>query len=197
RFFEQKTWATPVMDVGTDSRQYSILDFQVKTGVLEGAHIPFLTDPLKPTDAAFHVLGLAVIGSILQHYTPLVMDAEKIAEKAGAKSPFRDETADLKGAFRKPETPATPSGLAYDSRGMEATRTAAPYLHIGRLPTLGALVRPSAQRVPTFAIGPAYDLTNVGLAAEQTNFDYSLEATDCSDRNSGNSRCGHEFGTQQ
>ena len=26
--------------------------------------------------------------------------------------------------------------------------------------------------------------------------DYTLKTTDCSDRNSGNSRCGHEFGTQ-
>ena len=26
-------------------------------------------------------------------------------------------------------------------------------------------------------------------------FDYTLEATDCSDRNSGSSRCGQEFGT--
>jgi hypothetical protein len=196
RFFEQKTWATPVMDVGTDSRQYSILDFQVKTGVLEGAHIPLLTDPLKPTDAAFHVLGLAVIGSILQHYTPLVMDAEKIAEKAGVKSPFRDETADLKGAFRKPQTPTTPDGFAYESRVMEGIWAAAPYLHNGSVPTLAELLKPAAQRAKSFKIGPAYDLVNVGLAIEQTKFDYTLETTDCADRNSGNSRCGHEFGTQ-
>ena len=30
---------------------------------------------------------------------------------------------------------------------------------------------------------------------QQSKFDYTLETTDCSERNSGNSRCGHEFGT--
>jgi hypothetical protein len=36
----------------------------------------------------------------------------------------------------------------------------------------------------------------VGLASEQTKFDYTLNTTDCSARNSGDSRCGHEYGTQ-
>jgi hypothetical protein len=48
----------------------------------------------------------------------------------------------------------------------------------------------------SFKIGPAYDKTKVGLAIEQTKFDYTLNTTDCSDRNSGNSRCGHDYGTQ-
>jgi hypothetical protein len=37
---------------------------------------------------------------------------------------------------------------------------------------------------------------NVGLAAQQTQFNYTLTTTDCSNLNSGNSRCGHEFGTK-
>jgi hypothetical protein len=32
RFFDQKTWATPIQDVGTDSREYSVLGWTVKTG---------------------------------------------------------------------------------------------------------------------------------------------------------------------
>ena len=37
---------------------------------------------------------------------------------------------------------------------------------------------------------------NIGLAVEQTQFDYTLTTTDCSRRlNSGHSNCGHEFGT--
>jgi hypothetical protein len=44
-------------------------------------------------------------------------------------------------------------------------------------------------------VGPAYDIQNVGLATQQTKFNYTLQTTDCSDRNSGNSRCGHNFGT--
>ena len=50
-------------------------------------------------------------------------------------------------------------------------------------------------RVAKFKVGPAYDTENIGLAIEQTKFNYELATTDCSDRNSGNSRCGHEFGT--
>jgi len=58
------------------------------------------------------------------------------------------------------------------------------------------LLKPAAQRVKQFKIGPAYDPVNVGLAAEQPQFDYTVNATDCSDLGSGNSNCGHEFGTQ-
>lgn len=195
RFFEQKTWATPVLDVGTDSRQYSILDFQVQTGVLEGAHIPFLTDPLKAKDSAFNVLGLAVIGSILQHYAPLPMDAERDAQKAGLKSPFSRQTEDLKGAFRRPQLQAAAPSYAYESRVLEGIWAAAPYLHNGSVPTLVELLKPAAQRVSSFQVGPAYDVQNVGLAAQQSKFDYSLQTTDCSARDSGNSRCGHEYGT--
>jgi len=46
-----------------------------------------------------------------------------------------------------------------------------------------------------FKIGPEYDPNTVGLAAEQTKFNFTLKTTDCSDRNSGNSRCGHDYGT--
>ena len=47
----------------------------------------------------------------------------------------------------------------------------------------------------SFKIGPNYDVANVGLATEQTKFDPVLVTTDCTERDSGNSRCGHEFGT--
>ena len=63
------------------------------------------------------------------------------------------------------------------------------------MPTLAELLKPAAQRVSEFKIGPNYDLQNVGLAVEQTKFNYVLKTTDCSKLNSGNSRCGHEFGT--
>jgi cytochrome c553 len=63
-----ETWATPILDVGTDSREVNLLGSQVKTGVLAGAKI--IGQPLKPVDSAFSVLALAVEGSILQHYFP-------------------------------------------------------------------------------------------------------------------------------
>jgi hypothetical protein len=62
------------------------------------------------------------------------------------------------------------------------------------VPTLAELLKKPADRVKKFKIGPAYDIVNVGLAADQTQFDYELQ-TGCGDINSGNSNCGHDFGT--
>jgi len=50
--------------------------------------------------------------------------------------------------------------------------------------------------VKEFKVGPRYDVDNVGLAVDQTKFDFTLQTTDCSARDSGDSRCGHEFGTK-
>ncbi|SCX37299.1 di-heme-cytochrome C peroxidase [Nitrosospira sp. Nsp1] len=196
QFLNQKTWATPVMDVGTDSKEYEVLGRTVKTGVLDGAKIPLLAKPLKPVDTAFNVLGTAVLGSILQHYVPVLMKAEDQARMKGAQSPFPPETESLRDAFIAPVTAAAAApSYAYESRVLEGIWAAAPYLHNGSVPTLVELLKPAAERVSSFKVGPAYDTVNVGLAIEQTKFDYTLETTDCSDRNSGNSRCGHEFGT--
>ena len=78
---------------------------------------------------------------------------------------------------------------------MQGIWAAAPYLHNGSVPTLAELLKPAAERVKTFKVGQAYDIVNVGLAVDQPEFNFELETTDCSDRNSGDSRCGHEFGT--
>jgi hypothetical protein len=99
--------------------------------------------------------------------------------------------ADLKGAF----LPA-PALRAYESRVLQGIWATAPYLHNGSVPTLADLLKPATERPAAFQVGPAYDPVNVGLATDQTLFNYTLKTTDCSDRNSGNSRCGHEFGTQ-
>jgi hypothetical protein len=99
------------------------------------------------------------------------------------------------GAFNKPATGAAPS-YAYESRVLEGIWAAAPYLHNGSVSSLAELLKPAAERQATFAVGPAYDIVNVGLAAQQTKFNYSLKTTGCEARNSGDSRCGHEFGTQ-
>ncbi|WP_431272185.1 hypothetical protein [Dankookia sp. P2] len=77
---------------------------------------------------------------------------------------------------------------------MQGIWAAAPYLHNGSVPTLADLLNPAAERPATFAVGPAYDLATVGLARQQTQTSFVLRTTDCSDHNSGNSRCGHEFG---
>jgi mono/diheme cytochrome c family protein len=127
------------------------------------------------------------------------------------------ELRDLEGAFHPPKiappelldlriqgrvvpgptTPATPSPSkgSYEAKVMQGVWAAAPYLHNGSVPTLAELLKPAADRVKQFKIGSAYDAVNVGLAVEQTQFDYTLVTTDCGNVSSGYSNCGHEFGT--
>lgn len=219
RSFKHKTWATPVLDVGTDSREYAVMMRTVKTGSLEGASIIGMKEPLKAEDAAINVLGVAVLGSILQHYTPLLrfdgiakdVPPEQLKEMALQKveslqGPLREKVADLNGAFLQRHVPADqPQGEAaatpesgpykYESRVLEGIWAAAPYLHNGSVPTLAELLKPAAERVESFKVGPAYDIEKLGLAVEQPGVEQTLVTTGCDQRDSGNSRCGHEFGT--
>lgn len=190
----QETWATPLIDVGSDSREYAILNWTAQTGVLEGAKIPLLTKPLGATAAAFDVLSLSVLGTIIQHYVP-VAAAVKGAEAEEFRLP--PNLKDLEGAFRAPTMAAAdPGPYKYESRVLEGIWATAPYLHNGAVPTLADLLAPVEQRPAAFKIGPNYDIEKVGLAAAQDKFgDQTLTTTDCSDRNSGNSRCGHDYGT--
>lgn len=207
RSFTHKTWATPLQDVGTDSREYDILSREVDTGVLAGARIPFLDRPLKPHDKAFSVLSMSVTGAILQHYLPIEFDPktrgkfgkiETLLNSYSGNLKLKEiSLSDLKGAFKQPAPPADAKPFKYEARVLEGIWAAAPYLHNGSVPTLAELLKPAAERIDSFEIGPAYDVVNIGLAAEQNRFvNDVLKTTDCSDRNSGNSRCGHEFGTQ-
>ena len=198
------TWATPLQDVGTDSREYDVLAGMVDTGVLNGAGIPFLDDPLKPKDTAFHVLGLAVGASIIQQAESMLPGGGKMSTKDKLKMklkkaflrPGLEHLGSLKGAFKTPAAKTTTEPFKYESRVLEGIWATAPYLHNGSVPTLAELLKPAAERAASFKIGPAYDTTNLGLAVEQTKFDYTLNTTGCDQRNSGNSRCGHEFGTK-
>jgi hypothetical protein len=63
------------------------------------------------------------------------------------------------------------------------------------VPTLAELLKPPAQRVSQFSLGPKYDIENIGLAATQDGSAPTRSVTDCSDVDSGNSKCGHDFGT--
>jgi hypothetical protein len=226
RFFEQQTWKTPIQNVGTDTREYDVMAWTAKTGVLQGAFIPFVTKPLKETDLAFNILATSVIGSIAEHVLtgggllgnnellpgPIKVGVVPVAPN-GQTSPLQKvlklppPLRELQGAFNAPArlaeglptplaAPPPPSKGSYESRVMQGIWAAAPYLHNGSVPTFAELLKPPAERVKSFKIGPAYDTVNVGLAVEQTMFNYTLETTDCSDLNSGNSRCGHDFGTQ-
>jgi hypothetical protein len=77
----------------------------------------------------------------------------------------------------------------YEARVLNGIWAAAPYLHNGSVPSLAELLKPPAERVSTFKVGPAYDIENVGLAKEQTKFGYTYQAN--ADKSSGNCNCGH------
>jgi len=96
--------------------------------------------------------------------------------------------------------PAPSDPIVFESRVLHGIWATAPYLHNGSVPTLWELLKPPAARVASFKIGAAYDLDDVGLAAEQKQFGtYVLQTTaDCDAAkkdSSGNSRCGHDYGT--
>lgn len=196
RLFNEKTWATPIMDVGTDGREHNLLARTARSGVLSGASIPSITQPLKSTHTAFNILATAVEGSILQ--APFALDLQARAKLSALRASRTasmlnadPEMQQLQGAFRAPAT----TEYKYEARVMQGIWAAAPYLHNGSVPTLADLLKPVAERPASFMVGPNYDPNAVGLAKVQTKFNYSLITTDCSDRNSGNSRCGHLFGT--
>ena len=90
---------------------------------------------------------------------------------------------------------SAPMTNVYEARVLQGIWAAAPFLHNGSVPTLQDLLKPAAQRPKAFKLGPAYDIAKVGLAADQTAFDFTLHTTGCEDRASGDSNCGHEYGT--
>lgn len=203
-----KTWATPILNVGTDTKEFNLLGSEIKTGVLEGAMLYPGQTPLKAVDKAFSTLGMAVTGSILQHYFPVDLDekqqktrnlVDKLAAKVESELDKLEDMGelgsldDLKETFKKPEASAPIN--AYESRVLEGIWAAAPYFHNGSVPTLTEMLTPANQRVAEFKVGPEYDPEKVGLAVNQTKFNFTLKTTDCSNLNSGNSRCGHDYGT--
>jgi hypothetical protein len=223
RLSPQQTWATPVQDVGTDNRQFLVLSRTASTGILRGAFIPFVSPtPLAETDAVISILAVSVVGSIAEHVSNvgggetlpaavvdmLPNDLLPIPLKGRLPPALRDlETAfkipgRIARAIALPDLPTgypnlpAPAKGAYEARVLQGVWAAAPYLHNGSAPTLSELLKPAVQRVAKFKIGPAYDTTNVGLAADQPQSNFELETTGCpdSDPNSGNNRCGHEFG---
>ncbi|MDE2468269.1 MAG: hypothetical protein KGL35_05880 [Bradyrhizobium sp.] len=234
RFPNIQTWETPIDNVDTDTRAHDVLAWSgKKTGVLKGAVIPFVTQPLGETDTAFNILATSVLGSVLEQSlrgggspSPAALIATGVTTQIqnGPRIDLKrlpPALRDLQSAFHPPAAAATPSNLlsnlriqglaipnliapptplppkgAYESRVMQGIWAAAPYLHNGSVPTLAELLKPAAQRVKQFKIGPAYDIVNVGLAVEQPQFNYTVTTTGCSDLNSGNSNCGHEFGTR-
>jgi len=192
-------WTTPIQDVGTDSREYRVLTSTVETGVLAGHGIPVIGAPLKQRDFAFSVLGQAVTGTILQRLgtvAKLGMAPDDGSRPGALATSTTHKTADsLATAFQAASS--ADNTPRYESRVLQGIWAAAPYLHNGSVPTLADLLKPVKDRPTSFQIGPNYDPNGkVGLAQDQTKFPNFTLRTGCTNRDSGNSNCGHEFGTQ-
>jgi hypothetical protein len=213
---------TPIGEIGTDAKELlNLKRTTVSTGVLTGASIPFLMEPLKgENEAIANVLGVAVRGAVLQYYFPGVRidprlrarveqallkadDAiafakpllkARIAEKLMTPK-IKETLSQLKGAYPPPPgTIKPPPG--YEARVLQGIWAAAPYLHNGSVASLAELLKPAKERASRFQVGPAYDIVNVGLAAEQTKFNHTQPSDDCVDPRAptGDGHCGHEFG---
>lgn len=209
RSLRHRTWATPILDAGTDTRECQILTRTVKTGVLSTALNPLTFSELGEEAPAFDVLGTAVIWAIAQHSVDTLFSAELVADaRAAAATPdtsddrkVLERLGDIEGAFpmsgsdNAPRLTAATPECKYESRVLEGIWAAAPYLHNGSVPTLADLLETPDNRPASFVPGPAYDIDKVGMAADQTKFDHVIETTGCDDLASGNSRCGHDYGT--
>ncbi|MDC0657712.1 di-heme-cytochrome C peroxidase [Leisingera sp. SS27] len=202
------TYATPVLDVGTDTRECGVLARSVKTGVLDGASIPLTGTTLGAEASAFDVLAVSVVGAIVQHgLSGADKDFMALAKAAGDTPSAEDDHevlerfSDLRKAFPTGDRAGLLKSMTdaesckYEARVLAGIWAAAPYLHNGSVPTLTALLTAPADRPASFKPGPNYDIEAVGMAAEQSAFDQVIETTGCDQLDSGNSRCGHDYGT--
>ncbi|MGX0961618.1 hypothetical protein AB7M63_002067 [Bradyrhizobium japonicum] len=215
------TWVTPVQNVGTDTRQFDELGWRVKTGALKGAGIPLIARQLEEEDYAVHMMFSAVAGAILDNKLYLGSDVGSgdgfgsslppNAQKAPSTS-LSLSPAPVKASIVPPSSaqpPNQPESLTiepgtllertlnrgeYEARVLEGIWAAAPYLHNGSVATLAELLVPPAKRMSQFKVGARYDIKNVGLDVTQEG--PTRPVTDCNDLNSGNSRCGHDYGTR-
>ena len=212
----QTIYGTPLVDVGTDTHEHDILDRRIRTaGVLDNRSLLGIALKFKPCAAsapiascptAFSLLSLTVANAIFWSgaYKPTLFPGAAVSEPPPTAQPSDDIRDALNNGFGekdKRDGKAKPSGAFYESRVMAGIWAAAPYLHNGSVATLDDLLTPDSQRPVSFAVGPNYDPERIGLAAVQPDNRYIRTTTDCTKGvkgqgiNSGNSRCGHNFGT--
>lgn len=198
RSFTHRTWKTPIQKVGTDTRECEIFRRKIpNTGVMEGADVPFITGGyIGREEDPVTLLAATILGAITQHtlsQSPILSAIEGELAEIPTPPVFRH----LEDAFQTPVIPLADipdTGCAYESRVLQGIWATAPYLHNGSVQSLAELLKPAAERKPSFPLGPDYDIEAIGLAEDQPRTDYVLHTTDCNDAGSGNSRCGHEYG---
>jgi len=224
---KRASWPTPIQNVGTDGKEWTVLARTADPGALTGASIPsWLIDdpaintPLAKGSPSINILSVSVIGTILQDLIEVVLPANQARLSASAAPALASpddraafatnlrqvlksrgvDTQSLASLMKAPKDATSLCDPGYDppcyeSRVLYGIWAAAPYLHNGSVPTLWDLLMPAAQRPAAFDVGADYDVVNVGLARTQTGVKTTMVTTGCEDAASGNSRCGHEFGT--
>jgi mono/diheme cytochrome c family protein len=198
--WEGPTWATPLCDVGTDTAQYDILHRDARSGLLEGSRRPF-GQPMPESTDVFGLLAVSVIGSIFQHtlgfslYSYDAAGAERIRVKKLAEK-TRQKLVSTYAPESSESCPIRNSGPEkYESRVLKGIWAAAPYLHNGSVPTLSDLLKPAGDRPKAFELGNRYSTKLMGLDRDQGPSATERDTKGCSDLDSGESRCGHDYGT--
>jgi hypothetical protein len=216
-----RAWATPVKAVGTDPKMALNSARTSDPGLLTGALMPppaigaRIKNPAQTAD----ILGNAAVFSLTtEALIPPFPPPTKLAQ-SGVYRALRKDLYDLSGenlddlltdplafaanitAFMKGHLnnmfhpPATTSGAAYESRVLHGIWATAPYLHNGSVPNLWELLKPAAQRMPTFMVGSrVYDQKNVGYMTDRSPFSNGKFVADPTNSN-GNGNGGHEYGT--
>jgi cytochrome c5 len=157
------TWRTPVQNVGTDTYYWETFNRMASSsGVL--------------TDFVYGNKTVAATGES-SLFLSTVLSRTALVQR------FPDINLSI-------SAPTAVFG-SYESRVMQGIWAAAPYLHNGSVPTLAELLKPSAERVTSFKVGPNYDLENIGLATNQPTGSSVHDTTEV-----GNSNAGHNFGTE-
>ena len=202
------TWKTPVLDVGTDRQAWHVIDREFKTGSMQGASLQGLVPPMGATDKIIMLVRASVVGAIAddQKARPqLDAQAAEIKDPAArigklAVNKLGLDALKLKAAvqaklgFGPPGAPPLIQN-AYEARVLQGIWAAAPYLHNGSVPSLAELLKPASERAKSFELGPQYDPETVGLATTQPQTHFTLHVTGCENILSGDSNCGHEYGT--
>ena len=196
------TWQTPLVDVGTDTREYDIMARTGDTGVLEGA-VYGLGGRLGPQDRQFNILAASVVGTLVDRFAHNGLPVDALIQPIRFELPHLGGTTiktpqrELAEAYHSDvaERAATSVAHPYEARVLRGIWATAPYLHNGSVASLAQLLEKPDARMPVFAVGPAYDLDAVGLARVQPGVQHLRRTTGCDDLHSGNSRCGHPYGT--
>ena len=192
------TWKTPLIDAGTDTREYQILSRRGSTGVLKGARYD-LTHRLGEQDDQFHILAAAVVGSMTDCFVHVCLKPKYLIGPVHLGRPPKGSVVEqeLGSAYRTEQVSQarTAGAHPYEARVLHGIWATAPYLHNGTVASLAELLKAPEDRLASFPVGPAYDLAAVGLAAVQPGFTALRVTTGCDRLDSGNSRCGHRYGT--